>query len=75
MMIPNGSDLKRWAASLLVDFPLDNIPILTSDSDWERWGTLLIQENSFASNGAPPTRAYSNWQEWAMSVYKVMSNF
>lgn len=75
MMIPIKADLKTWASSLIVDFPFDNIPVLTNESDWERWGTLLIESNSFAVNAAPPTRGYSDWQDWAMRVYKVMSNF
>jgi hypothetical protein len=73
MMIPTRSDLKTWASSLIVDFPQDNIPIFTDESDWKRWGNLLIQEPSFARNAAPPTTGYSGSLDWAMAVFKVMS--
>ena len=75
MMIPTKADLKTWASSLIVDFPQDNIPILSDENDWERWGSILIGCQSFASNAAPPPRAYGDWRDWAINVYKVMNNF
>lgn len=73
-MIPELTTLTDWAASLVVDFPMENIPFLKDESDWKTWGNTLISENTFAVNGAPGTGEYSNWKPWAADVYKVMLN-
>jgi hypothetical protein len=75
MMLPIGTTLKKWAASLIIDFPEDNIPILSNVEDWKKWGNMLVQENSFANNGAPGPNVFNDWQPWAMAVFKAMANF
>lgn len=74
MMLPLNTTLKRWADSLIVDYPTDNIPILSDEKDWKRWGDFLIQETSFADNQAPGTFPFSDWQTWALAVYGKMTN-
>lgn len=74
MMIPLNTDLSTWAASIVVDFPQDNIPIL-KDMDWKKWGNFLIQESTFADNGAPGPLSYSDWEPWAMAVFYSMANY
>lgn len=75
MMIPTEATLPNWAASLIIDFPSDNIPTLVDEESWKLWGNTLVQENSFASNNAPGTNGYRDWRVWATDVYSVMSNF
>lgn len=75
MMIPAGVDLKTWSASLIIDFPNDNIPNLYDNSSWREWGDSLSQENSFSANHAPTTESYKDWESWATDVYSVMTNF
>jgi hypothetical protein len=75
MMLPINTDLKTWAASLVIDFPADNIPFYGAADDWKKWGTFLIQENSFVNNGAPSPRSFNDWQTWAQAVFKQMANF
>ena len=74
MILPIGISLKDWSASLVVDFPTDNIPILPSDDKWKSWGDLLIQENSFSEADAPGTALFSEWQPWATAVFYAMAN-
>ncbi len=74
MMLPINTDLKTWASSLVIDFPVDNIPLYKSDSDWRVWGNFLIQENSFSENHAPGTSMFNDWQEWAMAVFRQLAN-
>lgn len=74
MMLPVNTTLKLWAASLIVDFPTDNIPILTDESKWKEWGNFLVQETSFANNQAPGTQNFSEWQPWAQAVFRQMAN-
>lgn len=71
-MLPQFTTLKKWADSLIIDFPSDNIPILQNEEKWKDWGDLLIQENSFSRSAAPGTRFYSDWEEWAMAVFYAM---
>lgn len=75
MMLPKRTDLRTWASSLIVDFPNDNIPILKGSDDWKTWGSLLVEVNSFASNGAPNPRQYSDVGKWMEDVFKSMANF
>lgn len=75
MMMPIHTDLKTWGSSLVIDFPKDNIPFYQEGDEWKEWGNFLIQENSFATNGAPGTVHFSEWEDWAMAVYKQMANF
>lgn len=75
MMIPKNVTLKEWAASLIVDFPLDNISILKDEDEWKPWGDDLVQENSFASNAAPGTHFYESWGPWAQAVFASMANY
>jgi hypothetical protein len=75
MMIPTYATLPEWAASLIIDFPSDNVPVLSDENNWKIWGNLLIEENSFAINGAPGTQAYSEWMPWAQDLFYAMSNF
>lgn len=74
MIIPERVSLQFWAASLIQDFPLDNIPLLRGEN-WREWGDFLIQENSFASEGAPSTKLYKDWKTWADAIFKCMANF
>ncbi len=74
MIQPIRIDLNKWASSLVVDFPNDNIPILKND-DWKTWGNDLIQENSFYVNSAPSTFGYPDWNSWAKAVFYTMANF
>lgn len=72
MMQPIYTDLKKWAASLIIDFPLDFVPVLMNEDDWKIWGNSLAQCNSFATNGAPGTGEYDDWQKYAEAVYYTM---
>lgn len=74
MIKPEGTDLLRWADSLIIDFPGDQIPVLLDESNWARWGNDLIQEPSFFTHNAPGTTAFTNWRDWAEAVYSVMAS-
>jgi hypothetical protein len=79
MTLPKDIDINTWWASLVVDFPNDDIPFLHNPvkedaSSWKQQGSFLIEENTFADNGAAlPTGA--NAQEWAQAVFRCMANF
>jgi hypothetical protein len=75
MVIPKNIALSYWAASLIIDFPDDNIPILLDEKDWRLWGDVLSQLNSFTVNGVPSTVGYDNFQDYAEGVYQAMLNF
>lgn len=75
MVIPINVDIKDWWDSLAIDFPDDNIPILNDKNDWKTTGNFLVQENSFAIQGAPSTFAFDEFQAWAMEVFNTMNNF
>lgn len=74
MIIPEYISLKDWSASLIIDFPLDNIPILEDDNNWRLWGNLLIETKSFAINYAPGTQGYPDWKSWAKDLFFTMNN-
>jgi hypothetical protein len=39
MMLPKMTTLSTWAASLVVDFPNDNLPFLEQEDKWREWET------------------------------------
>jgi len=75
MIMPQYSSAKIWAASLVIDFPNDNVPILNNEKDWRLWGDFLVQSNSFTINNAPFPKGSSSWDQWSQSVYKNMNDF
>lgn len=75
MILPKYITLKNFAASLVIDFPNDNVSILQSDKDWKKFGALLIQENSFSNNGAPGPGLYKNPDKWAVALFNSMASF
>jgi hypothetical protein len=72
MVLPERISLKAWAASLVIDYPNDNIPLLFNEKQWKDWGNLLVQEDSFSDNNAPGTGDFNDWQSWAKAVFYVM---
>ena len=75
MMIPTGVDAKTWFDSLVIDFPDDNIPILTDEKDWKAKGNVLAQEISFSIQGVPSTFGFNEFEPWAVEVFNTMNNF
>ena len=74
-MLPKLTTIELWAASLIVDFPDSNIPILKGAHGWKAWGNSLVQENVFADNHAPGTAMYDDPKKWMESVFYTMANF
>lgn len=74
MMIPEMTDLKTWASSLLIDFPTDDIPFLNNDENWKEWGDQLSRCTTFMENNSPGTQYYSEWKSWAHRVFSCMNN-
>lgn len=72
MVLPDRISLKAWAASLVVDYPDDNIPFLFNEKQWKEWGNRVVQEDSFSDNNAPSTGDFNDWQKWAKAVFYVM---
>lgn len=76
MIQPRGIDLKRWADSLVVDFPTQSIPMLGSgENDWKDWGNDVVSEDIFSQAGAPDTSSYNDWESWANAVFQTMANY
>ena len=75
MILPKGITLKNFAASLIIDFPNDNIPILTDEKKWKKWGSLVVQETTFANNGAPGPGRFKDATQWTQALFKTMASF
>lgn len=75
MIQPYNIDLEDWAASLIIDFPVDQIPILYQKGDWKEWGNQVILCDTFYQAGAPGTLDYIDWLSWAQDVYLAMLDY
>jgi len=64
-----------FVASLIVDFPQDNIPSFSNEKDWKLFGDFLVQENSFSKNGAPSPKGFKSRTQWEQAVYQSMSSY
>jgi hypothetical protein len=73
MMQPVNTTPEIWADSLVIDFPYDNVPKLMDERDWREWGDTLVQEPTFVDNGAPSTKGFTKWEDWASDVYSALS--
>lgn len=70
MMIPYGVEARDWFASLLIDFPDSQIPILEKEEQWRDVGDNIKMDPQFAE--IPDTSAYNNWKDWAYDFYYAM---
>lgn len=76
MIIPKkGSSFSDFVSSLIIDFPNDNIPSFKNEKDWRKFGDYLVQENSFAKNGAPSPNGFKTRTEWEQAVFQSMSSY
>jgi hypothetical protein len=62
-------------ASLVVDFPHDNISVFKNEEDWKLSASFLSQENSFSKNGAPTPYGFKNRIEWEQAVFQTMASY
>jgi len=70
MVQPNMISLMDWAASLQIDFPNDDIPLLEREDAWFEWGDKLKMSDSFQN--IPSTYGYNNYQDWMNEVYYII---
>ena len=68
--LPVGIDLQRWADSLILEFPTDEIPILTDPDQWRDWAERLMECSSFQA--VPHPDFYPDWTLWAFGVVAVL---
>ena len=74
MVLPIDISLLDWAATLVIDFPNDAIPLLFDADQWRQWGDQLAQCTTFTQNQTPQTLDYSDWNTWAQAVYYNSTN-
>lgn len=67
MVQPDMISLMDWAASLQIDFPNDDIPLLENENLWKEWGEELKMSDSFQN--IPTTYGYVNYRDWMNEVY------
>ena len=76
MMIPTkDTPLNLFIGSMVVDFPLDNVVVSVDNDNWKLWGSNLIQETSFANNGAPSPHGFESRIEWEQALFNSMAAF
>jgi hypothetical protein len=76
VIIPTkGGSFYEFCSSLIIDFPKDNIPILKNDADWRNFGNMLVQENSFAINGAPSPNGFKDRTTWEQAIFQSMASY
>ncbi len=77
---PERISLKYWADSLVSDYSDENLPTLTNEEEWQKWGALVAGTGIFqkASIPSPISRGDQNtfkeWNKWAKAVYAIMSD-
>lgn len=76
MIIPSKDmPLSVFISSMVIDFPLDNVAVSATDDDWKSWGRSLVQEASFANNGAPSPDGFETRFEWEQALFNSMASF
>lgn len=79
-IIPKYISARDWFASLIEDYPDVTMPILRSEKEWEKIGTIIAGLEVFARMNIPPPASlnkafppFKDWREWAMAVYNVVN--
>ena len=76
MIIPyKDMPLGEFIGSLVIDFPVDDVLISVTDDNWKSWGSNLVQETSFADNGAPIPHGFETRFEWEQALFNSMASF
>lgn len=73
-MEPVFTNLSNWAASLIIDFPDDIIPILYNEDNWKEWGNQLVIADTFLQNNVPGTGTFNTWEAWATEVFLTLAD-
>lgn len=73
MIIPEFINFIDWANSLIIDFPSENIPLISDENDWKSWGDFISSLDTFSKQNAPGTAAYQDKWTWAKDLYYVMA--
>lgn len=75
MMMPVHTTFEKWAHTLIIDFPNDNIPIYKNGYNWKLWANAVAECPSFNQNACPGGTDFSDPLKWAAVVYRQMLNF
>jgi hypothetical protein len=76
MIIPSKNmPLDLFIGSMVIDFPVDNVVNSATIDDWKSWGNSLVQETSFANNGAPSPYGFETRFEWEQALFNSMTSF
>lgn len=75
MIIPTRISLEDWAASLIIDFPTDNIPNLSNIKEWRQWANQVSGCDSFQAANVPPANSsFKDWKSWAEAVFFLLQD-
>jgi len=74
MVTPEFIEFDRWAASLVTDFPRDDIPIPPPEAEWHAWARVVASRPTFVKNLAPWPDDYEGWREWAFGLWRTVGN-
>jgi len=74
MVLPEMISFVEWAATLQVDFPNGNVPIIDDESEWQDWADRLLQTSPFDSAVVPDPSGFDDWRQWARWFVDVMNN-
>jgi hypothetical protein len=76
MIVPSkDTTFSQFISSMVIDFPYENIPLVTSEENWKSIGSDLVQLATFADNGAPSPYGFEDRTEWEQAVFNSMASF
>ena len=73
MVIPDFISFDRWAASLLVDYPSDDIPLPPPETGWRPWARSVVSRPTFLKASAPQPDWFDGWLPWAQGVWRALN--
>lgn len=81
VIYPHYISLKNWAASLAVDYPDAQLPVLKDEKKWQEWAAVVANTGAFYRGNVPfpflikdgaRKDNFQDWQQWAKAVYVCM---
>ena len=69
---PRGMKWEQWCSLMSELFAGQSLGVLPEDK-WKDWANAFAGIGYFASSGAPDSRGFATWQEWAARLVGIIA--
>lgn len=72
---PRGLSFVEWSDYVAQDLdPAGLTPIVSKESDWQDWASIVISFPKFSGVSAPNPLQFSDWKEWVFRFNQAVES-